>query len=65
MYPEKMTYMFCYRFWAGNWPQAWVLVSESGMKKIEQAFPVQSKTQGKPGAMFAAMQGRIARLCVQ
>merc|ERR1719401_2311353 len=54
--PEGMTYMHCYRFWAGNWPQAWVLVSESGMNKIQKKFPVQS-AKGIPGQAVADILG--------
>eukprot|EP00931_Biecheleriopsis_adriatica_P074836 TRINITY_DN48820_c0_g1_i1.p1 TRINITY_DN48820_c0_g1~~TRINITY_DN48820_c0_g1_i1.p1 ORF type:complete len:634 (-),score=91.04 TRINITY_DN48820_c0_g1_i1:29-1882(-) len=55
--PEDMTYMHCYRFWAGNWPQAWVLVSESGMNKIKEKFPVQS-SKGTPGKAFEDLVGQ-------
>jgi len=56
LFPENMTYMFCYRFWAGNWPMSWVLVTESGMEKLLKAFPEQAKS-AKPGDVFAQTMG--------
>ncbi|KAL1498735.1 hypothetical protein AB1Y20_014045 [Prymnesium parvum] len=58
LHPEKMTYMHCYRFWAGNWPQAYVLISKSGLQKLEAGFPHQVKA-GLPGAVFKKLQGEL------
>jgi len=58
MFPEKMTYMHCFRFWAGNWPQSWVLVSKKGYQKLLASFPNQAKT-GPPEGVFTAMQGPL------
>merc|ERR1712048_1111242 len=58
-FPEHMSYMNCFRFWAGNWPMNWVLVSEAGKKKIYEAFPVHAKKQGPIGAMQLAFQGEV------
>ena len=55
-FPEHMTYMFCYRFWAGNWPMAWVLISESGFKKLLKTFPKQAAA-GNPGDLLAKTMG--------
>lgn len=57
-FPGKMTYMHCYRFWAGNWPQSWVLVSEQGLAKLKRHFPSQAKS-GLPGENFAKLQGPL------
>ena len=48
--------MHCYRFWAGNWPQSWVLVSEKGMAKVKKNFPSHAKL-GLPGEVFNKLQG--------
>lgn len=56
VYTEQMTYMNGYRFWAGNWPQAWVFISKRGMEKIEAKCPKQW-ANGPPGAMMAGLGG--------
>ena len=58
IFPEKMTYMHCFRFWAGNWPQAWVLVSKKGYEKLLASFPNQAK-HGPPEGVFTALQGPL------
>lgn len=58
LYPGKMTYMHCYRFWAGNWPQATVLISESGLKKMETCLPF-NWAAGKPGQLAETVQGEM------
>eukprot|EP01052_Picozoa_sp_SAG31_P014418 SAG31_NODE_894_length_11172_cov_25.790572_8_plen_399_part_00 len=57
--PEHLTYMHCYRFWAGNWPQSWVFVSKSGMQKLKAAFSKSATRRGEPGGLFAGLQGPL------
>jgi len=57
-FPERMTYMNCYRFWAGNWPQSYVLATRSAVEKLERAYPFQTK-HGKPGALMSKLQGEM------
>jgi len=33
---DEICYMNCWRFWAGNWPQSWFLMSESGVEKVRK-----------------------------
>jgi len=57
--PGKMTYMNCFRFWAGNWPQGVVLISESGLKKIAEGLPT-NWAVSKPGELAESVQGEMA-----
>ena len=58
IFPERMTYMNCYRFWAGNWPQSYVLATKSAMEKLEKAYPFQAK-YGQPCAFMSRLQGEM------
>jgi hypothetical protein len=61
--PGKMTYMHCFRFWAGNWPQGVVLISESGLKKIEEGLPT-NWAVSKPGELLETVQGEMGHFCL-
>lgn len=56
VFPEWVTYMHCFRFWAGNWPQSYVLVSKTGMEKIKKHYPAQYD-RGEPLALLKSLQG--------
>jgi len=45
---DKVTYTNAYRFWAGNWPQAYWFLTKSAMEKVEREFP-REWAQMKPG----------------
>lgn len=56
--PESITYMHCYRFWAGNWPQSYVLVSKTAKEKLKKQYPAQSAA-GEPAALMKDLQGDL------
>ncbi|KAL3892666.1 MAG: hypothetical protein SGPRY_014907, partial [Prymnesium sp.] len=56
--PEKVCYMACYRFWAGNWPQSYVILSPAALEKLRTGFPREVEG-GLPGAAFKKLQGDL------
>jgi len=45
---DKVSYLNCYRFWAGNWPHAYFCISKSGIAKIKKKMAKQWQAE-EPG----------------
>ena len=39
LFPSRVTYCFAYRFWAGNWPQGYILLKKSALEKLYRRWP--------------------------
>ena len=55
MRPSRVTYVHAYRFWAGNWPQGYVLLKRSAQDKLYKRWPELAKT-GPIAEMSQAME---------
>ena len=44
MRPSRVSYVFAYKFWAGNWPMGYVLLKRSAQEKLYKRWPQLAKT---------------------
>jgi len=64
-HPSRVCYQTCYRFWAGNWPQAWYVFSDAGvakMRKVRANLPLESLLDSLPATCIMWNSQLCARI---